>query len=180
MNIMVYIYTILIVSAIVFFLVVLNLYKFQPTKYWFAKHFRLFRFFEKVDNIDEIPIREIEAMLEFLILDRCSEENRIVGEIRNGYILKFYPEGVEPNKRWVESSYVEIYNEETETTLRCTFINCEPKYQIERRQTNNSLEGIFFYSKQGKMKDFLSHAYTTDGRREILDNYRDFVIRDIM
>ena len=60
MNTMVYIYAILIVSAIVFFLVVLNLYKFQPTKYWFAKHFRLFRFFEKVDNIDEIPIREIE------------------------------------------------------------------------------------------------------------------------
>ena len=178
MSIMIYI--VLAILACGCFLFVMNLYEFHPTKYWFAKHSKLFRFLEKTENIDNIPIREIESMLEFLILDRCSEENRIVGEIRNGYILKFYPEGVEPNKRWVESIYVEIYNEETETTLRCTFINCEPKYQIERRQTNNSLEGIFFYSKQGKMKDFLSRAYTTDGRREILDNYRDFVIRDIM
>lgn len=178
MSIMIYI--VLTILASVCFLLVLNLYEFHPTKYWFAKHSSLFRFLKKTENIDNIPIREIESMLEFLILDRCSEENGIVSEIRNGYILKFYPEGVEPNKRWMESNYVEIYSNRTEATLRCTFINCEPKYQIERRQTNNSLEDIFFYSKQGKMKDFLSRAYTTDGRREILDNYRDFVIRNVM
>lgn len=180
MNAMFHIYAVVFI-AIIFFLLLVKFVEFKPTKYWIAKQCKLFNFFLKVDNIDEIPIREIEAMLEFLILVRCSEEDRIIVEVRNGYVLKFYPESVKPNKRWVESDYVEIYSKKIETTLRCSFSsNSEPQYQIERHQTKDSLEAIFFFSKQGKMKDFISHAYTTDGRREILENYRDFVIRDIM
>lgn len=180
MSTMFYIYAFILIAAIFLWMLV-EYVEFKPTKYWMAKNCKLFNFFSKVDSIDNIPIREIEMMLEFLILARCSEEDRVIVEVRNGYVLKFYPEGVERNKRWVESSYVEIYSKKTETTLRCSFSSkSEPKYQIERQQTSDNLERIFIHSKQGKMRDFLSRAYTTDGRIEILENYRDFVIRDIM
>lgn len=167
--------------AMAFILTLVSIFEFKPTRYWWSKKLGLYKISKRFENINSLPIREIEAMLEFLILDRCSEENRIIKEIRNGYILRYFPESVNPNKRWAESNYVEIYNKHIDVTLRVTFsANGEPKYQVERQQNNDNLESLFFYSEQGKMKDFLSRAYATDGRREILENYRDFVIRAVM
>lgn len=168
--------------AIAFVLIsIFDLIRFQPTKYWLASKFKIYKFIKKYEDISKIDIREAEALLQFLIMNRCAEENRVVIEIRNGLMLKYYPEGVDRNKRWVGGDYVEIYHKSCKSILRVCFDeNMVPKFQIERPQENRYLEIMFFRSKQGNMNDFSKYAYTSDGRLKILENYRDYIIRRVL
>lgn len=155
--------------------------QFQPTKYWLASKFKIYKVLSRYEDINIIDIKEVEAMLYFLIISRCSEENRAVIEIRNGLLLKYYPESVDKNKRWYDGDYLEIYHKSCKTILRVCFCeNTIPRFQIEMPKENGYLETMFLRSKQGNIRDFSKYAYTDEGVKHILDNYRDYLIRRVM
>lgn len=156
--------------------------QFKPTKYWWTRELRLNKIFpSEFDAVDDMDIREVEALLNFLIMHRCSDENRIVKEVRNGYVLKFYPESVLKNKRPWGFDYVEIYDADVFVTLRVGFdSNGMPKYQIEHRQTHESTLRMFFKSRQGNRSDFDKYLRDRNGRITIMENYRDYVIKNVL
>ena len=156
--------------------------QFKPTKYWWIRKLRLNKIFpSKFDAVDDMDIREVEALLNFLIMHRCSDENGIVQEVRNGYVLKFYPEGVLKNKRAWEFDYVEIYDTDVFATLRVGFdSNGVPKYQIEHRQTHESTLRMFFKCRQGNRRELDEYLRDRNGRIKVMENYRDYVIKDVL
>lgn len=156
--------------------------QFKPTKYWWTRKLLLNKIFpSKFDAVDDMDIREVEVLLNFLIMHRCSDENRIVKEVRNGYVLKFYPESVLKNKRPWGFDYVEIYDADVFATLRVGFdSNGMPKYQIEHRQTHESTLRMFFKSRQGNRSDLDKYLRDRNGRIKVMENYRDYVIRNVL
>lgn len=168
-----------ILTAVTFQIFVLQ---FKPTKYWWTRKLRLNKIFpSKFDAIDDKDIREVEALLNFLIIHRCSDENRIVQEVRNGYILKFYPESVLKNKRLWEFDYVEIFDAYVFATLRVGFdSNGVPKYQIEHRQTYDPTSRMFFKSRQGNRSKLDEYLKDRNGRIKVMENYRNYVIKDVL
>lgn len=155
---------------------------FRPTKYWWIKKLRLYKLLpEFFPNLETENIREIEYLLEDLIIQRCSDENKIIEEIRNGYLLKYYPKGVLKNKRYWRFDYVEIYDADVLVTLRVGFnLNNSPEYQIEHRQTYESILRIFLKSNQGNVSDFKKLFKRSKDKMEIIKKYRDFLIKDIL
>lgn len=156
--------------------------RFQPTRYWLVRKFWLYRVMNKrVENIDELDIREVEDMLQYLIIMRCNDENRIVTETRNGLRLCYYPEGVEKNKRWMPGNYVVIYHDACQTCLRVTFDELGiARYQIEKPHNDNILQYIYIKSKQGDWDSFIRDSSTNQGKVKILENYRDYLLRRVM
>ena len=156
--------------------------EFRPTKYCWTRKLRLNKIFpSKFDDINSIDIREVEALLNFLIIYRCSDENGIVQEVRNGYVLKFYPESVLKNKRRWGFDYVEIYDADVFATLRVGFdSNSVPIYQIEHRQTYESTSRMFFKSRQGNRSELEEYMRDRNGRIKVMENYRDYVIRNVL
>lgn len=156
--------------------------QFRPTKYWWTRKLRLNKIFPcKFDAVDDKDIREVEALLNFLIMHRCADENGIIREVRNGYVLKFYPENVLKNKRPWGFDYVEIYDADVSATLRVGFdSNGLPKYQIEHRQTHESTLRMFFKSRQGDRSELDKYLKDHDGKVKIMENYRDYVIKDVL
>lgn len=136
------------------FLIAFNAWslKFHPTRYWFIRILQLYRFFPyKYHNIRDIDVTEVEEMLRYLIESRCADENRIIGEVRNGYDLYYFPEGVERNKRVWEFAYIEIVDDSNNLVTRVGFdANGRAKYQIRSNEMfceKNRILGIKNYSK---------------------------------
>lgn len=151
---------------------------FKPTKYWWIKKLRLYKFFP---DLEIENVREIEYLLKNLITQRCFNENKVIEEIRNGYLLKYYPEGVLKNKRCWNFYYVEIYDADVLVTLRIGFnLNNSLEYQIEHRQTYESILRIFLKSNQGSVSDFKKLFKRSKDKMEIIKRYRDFLIQDII
>lgn len=175
-----YIFVVLVVLISVAFQLFVS--QFKPTKYWWTRKLRLNKIFpSKFDAIDNKDIGEIEALLNFLIIHRCSDENGIVQEVRNGYVLEFYPESALKNKRIWEFDYVEIYDADVFATLRVGFdSNGVPKYQIEYRRTHESTLRMFFKSRQGNRSKLDEYLKDRNGRIKVIENYRDYVIKDVL
>ena len=173
--------TIFIIASM-FFALYLFLTYFRPTKCWVERVFLLYKIMPKrFSNIFDVNIREIEMLLNFLIEHRCSDENSVVREIRNGYVLKYYPEGYMENKRVWPFAYVEIYDANVRATLRVGFdANSVPKYQIEHRQSKESTAKMFFRSRQGSPNELERYMKDKNGRIEVMENYRDYTIRNII
>lgn len=172
------------VAIILIAIIALQLFflEFRPTKYWWTRKLRLNKIFpSKFSDIDNKDIREVEALLNFLIMHRCFDKNRIVQEVRNGYVLKFYPESVLKNKRPWEFEYVEIYDGDVFVTLRVGFdSNDVPKYQIEYRQTHESMSRMFFKSRQGNRSELNEQLRDPNGKIKVMEKYRDYVMRSVL
>lgn len=156
--------------------------QFRPTKYWWTRKLHLNKIFpSKFDDINSKDIREVESLLNFLIMYRCADENKIIQEVRNGYVLKFYPDGVLKNKRPWEFDYVEIYDADVFATLRVGFdANDVPKYQIEHRQTDESIFRMFFKSRHGNRSELKEYLRDRNSRIKVIENYRDYVMKNIL
>ena len=171
-------YFLIYLISVLVIMTLIEITKFQPTRYWLASKFRLYRMINKIENISKIDIREAEAMLQYLIIMRCTDENRIVNETRNGLRLRFYPEGAEKNKRWVPGDYVAIYHDSCQVCLRVAFDELGvPRFQIEKPHDDTVLQYIYMKSKQGSIEDFFRDSYSRQGKIRILENYRDYLIR---
>ena len=180
MSVVMTYFFIYIVSIFCIF-VVIETVRFQPTRYWLASKFKLYRIMKHAEDVSKLDIREIETMLHYLIIMRCSDENRIVNETRNGLRLRFYPEGVERNKRWVPGDYVAIYHDSCQSCLRVTFDGSgNLRSQIERPHDDSILQFIYLKSKQGDVDDFVRDSFTKHSKVRILENYRDYLIRRIL
>lgn len=151
---------------------------FRPTRKWWIRKLRLYKIFPSVfKNIESEE--EVLALINILIIYRCSDENKIVKEIRNGYFLKYFPEGVAENKRVWDFNYIEIFDNYTDVTLRIGFdADNTPKYQIEHQQTYKSFLKMFYNQEEDlDPEECFSSA---NGRFKIIKNYRDYVMRDIL
>lgn len=179
---MVNFYMFLTLAFLIVFTFQLFFSQFRPTKYWWIRKLRLNKIFPfKFYDIDSDDIREVEVLLNFLIMHRCSDENGIVQEVRNGYVLKFYPENVLKNKRPWEFDYVEIYDADVFVTLRVGFdSNGVPKYQIEYRNTHESISRMFFKSCKDNRSKLEEYLRDRNGRIKVIENYRDYVIRNVL
>lgn len=175
-------YTFIALAILIAFIFQLFFSQFRPTKYWWIRKLRLNKIFLfKFYDVNSEDIREVEVLLNFLIMHRCSDENGIVQEVRNGYVLKFYPENVLKNKRPWEFDYVEIYDADVFATLRVGFdSNGVPKYQIEHRNTYESMSRMFFKSRQGNRSELEEYLRDRNGRIKVIENYRDYVIRHVL
>lgn len=155
--------------------------RFQPTRYWLASKFGVYRIMGHIEDVSKLDIREIETMLQYLIIMRCSDENRVVNETRNGLRLRFYPEGVERNKRWMPGNYVAIYHDSCQSCLRITFDGSGVlRSQIERPHDDSILQFIYLKSKQGDLDDFYKESFSERNKVKILENYRDYLMRRIL
>lgn len=172
-----YLIALIIIAAVYVFI---SMYMFCPTRYWWSKTFHLYRWSDNFDDIDNVDLVEIEMLLHFLILHRCSDENGTIQEIRNGFILTYYPEGANRNKRAWPYDYVEIYDNNIDVLLRIGFDGDIPTYQLEYRQADETIDRMFFRSKQGNMNDFSKVAYDKQTRREIVERYKTWVMKNVL
>ena len=175
------------IAIFIFFLllglsVFISVREFQPTKFWWWRELGISKLFpEKFPDMHKKEIREIEFLLEYLINVTCSDENGEISQIRNGYYLRFFPVGANKNKRVWPFEYVEIHDYDAHVMLRVGFDEIgEAKYQLGYNHTDEAVRRMFYKSRQNEKYDIRNYIGTRDGKTFILNNYRDFLISDVL
>lgn len=169
-----------ILSALILVsLFAIRLNEFSPTRYFFIRVFMLYKFCKRYENVDNFSRGEIEQLLNFLILNKCDEKYRVWNETRNGYRVKYYPEGVDMRRRKLPMHYVDIYDSATDIVVRIGFNECDNlKYQIEYRQVKSSFQQMFFASHQGSDSDFIKQYKECSS--DIVKKYILYIMRRIL
>ena len=170
-----------LVLAISLFYLGIWIIRFQPTKLYISKHFRLWRISNHFENVDKLTKDELEWRLMLLLLDRSGDGLARVNEKRNGIRLHYYPDTGWVNKRAMEMDYVEICDDRIGIVLRVGFgAENKTQYQIEYKDREEIYERMFFRSSQGTLYDLHEAVKNEVGRCDILYKYRDWLLREIL
>lgn len=162
--------------------VVIEIIIFNPTKYWLAARSSLYRRLFEYEDISCLSVEEIREMLHMLLIMRCYSEDRVITERRNGHTVRYYPEDVEDNKRWVSGEYVEIECDlPHDAVIRVAFDKLgTAKFQLIIHQDDEVLRKMFADSKQGDSRDYIVTITKPSGRGDIIRRYCDYVIKCIL
>jgi len=174
--------TILLIIFIVAFVIMFGgiafgkFLKFNPTKNWISRKFRLYKIFkEKYYNVFDISIEEVEQLFHFVIELRCSNEKRVVYEYRNGYLVMYYPQGVLAQDRFIDEPYAIIRDGYAETSLCVGFNGDISKYQIRYKPHEITWVRIIKESNQSEKVPM-----TEEEQKKVIHAYRDFLIRSVL
>lgn len=152
-----------LLTLLLFSVIAIRWEDFRPTRYFFIRVLRLYKICSKYENVDSFSGVEVEQLLNFLILNKCDDRNEKFEEIRNGYEMKYYPAGVDVNRRKLPMHYVDIHDVNSEVVVRIGFDECDRlKYQIEYRQSKLSFKHMFIASNQGSLADFDKQYESSD------------------
>ena len=154
---------------------------FRPTRYFWIRFFRLYKFSKHYRNPHNFDRKELEASVNLLIMERCVSEKELIEEVRNGYVLEFYPEDVDVNRRKMTMNYVDIFDEDIEVLVRVAFgENNDLIYQVEYAPANSSFQKMFLKSHQGSLSDFNKLFTNNNNVSKIVENYVIYVLKDIL
>ena len=158
--------------------VILN--DFRPTRYFWIRFFRLYKFSKNYHNTYDFDEEELNLSMYLLIIEKCVSEKEIIEEERNGYELKFFPEDVDVNRRKMDMSYVEVLDEDIEVIVRIAFgENNDLIYQIEYTPANSAFQKMFLKSHQGSLADF-NEQFTNKNVSKIVEKYINYVMKNVL
>lgn len=154
---------------------------FCPTMYFWIRFFKLYKFSKYYRNTHDFDRKELEASVNLLIMEKCVSEKELIEEVRNGYVLEFYPEDVDINRRKMTMNYVDIFDEDIEVLVRAAFgENNDLIYQVEYAPANSSFQKMFLKSHQGSLSDFNKLFTNNNDVSRIVENYVIYVLKDIL
>ena len=154
---------------------------FRPTWYFWIRLFRLYKFSKWYKNTYDFDEKELNLSMNLLIIEKCVGEKEIIEEVRNGYVLKFFPEDVDVNRRKMDMSYVEISDEDIEVLVRIAFgENNKLTYQVEYTPANSSFQKMFIKSRQGSLADFDEQFTNNNNASKIVGKYVNYVMKNVL
>lgn len=160
-------------------IVVLN--DFRPTRYFWIRFFRLYKFSKRYKNTYDFDEKELNLSMYLLIIEKCVGEKEIIEEVRNGYVLEFYPEDVDVNRRKMTMNYVDIFDEDIEVLVRIAFgENNKLIYQVEYAPANSSFQKMFIKSRQGSLADFDEQFTNNKNASKIVEKYVSYVMKNVL
>lgn len=154
---------------------------FRPTWYFWIRFFKLYKFSKWYKNTYDFDEKELNLSMYLLIIEKCVSEKEIIEEVRNGYVLKFFPEDVDVNRRKMDMSYVEISDEDIDVLVRIAFgENNKLIYQVEYTPANSSFQKMFLKSRQGSLADFDEQFTNNNNVSKIVEKYANYVMKNVL
>lgn len=172
---------IILLSLLFISVLIVILDDFRPTRYFWIRFFKLYKFSKYYHNPHNFDRKELEASVNLLIMEKCVSEKELIEEVRNGYELEFYPEDVDVNRRKMTMNYVDIFDKDIDVLVRAAFgENNDLIYQVEYAPANSSFQKMFLKSHQGSLSDFNELFTNNNNVSQIVENYVIYVLKDIL